>query len=650
MKLSKSILSPVRATRDFSFLSRRLRSNGSRRGGLASPFGKKRGCAIESHEPSSPKVTCIGQVRVKSKRKARAKAAAAAAAKQCRSRSLSRRADLGEASFRRTATDQSRRNQRWVHLPISICEALRGFGADYLCCIFHGGCGYGGCGGCGCGCSKRKWCCGNGIRGCGAAAAFGRWLLCLSVSDGREREVVVGDAAGAAAEAAEEGRGGYRRHVFEDMEVRDGRIRVRSEFECLVEEEPARVSICIPPKNALLLMRCRSDPMKMAALANRISSAASKCRDDDPIEEELEMEMEMEKEKESPGQEIQEEEEMMDHQGKMILRNLPASEQVSTFNQEPEPEPDLEMEVGDHDHDHDNENDHYREEVKEQEEGEGEEEEVESNMSSFEALLEQETTEEHYPEEDCCPVEVEAEAEAGEDIPIRHSSSNEHQEELMANSNSPDAKEDQPNPPQIQPVEVVQAVDKETSNQDHLNQEEEEEDDESNPPAPVLPDCLLLMMCEPKLSMEVSKETWVRGTDFIRWLPARKPAKPATKAGCCHHDAVNVNVKRKPPPNDYSSATKPISIPIPVPKPKKHDHLQPPRSSCSLPAAASSMATILEQKLQAGGTYEPFVLTRCKSEPMRTAAAKLTPESLFCKNSSLKMEPHPVGVGAAGIS
>ncbi|KAL8481571.1 hypothetical protein ACS0TY_027904 [Phlomoides rotata] len=33
-----------------------------------------------------------------------------------------------------------------------------------------------------------------------------------------------------------------------------------------------------------------------------------------------------------------------------------------------------------------------------------------------------------------------------------------------------------------------------------------------------LPECLLLMMCEPKLSMVVSKEIWVCGTDFIRLL------------------------------------------------------------------------------------------------------------------------------------
>lgn len=53
--------------------SRRLRSNGSLKGGQFSPMfpsgGKKCGAAgIENPEPSSPKVTCIGQVRVKTRK------------------------------------------------------------------------------------------------------------------------------------------------------------------------------------------------------------------------------------------------------------------------------------------------------------------------------------------------------------------------------------------------------------------------------------------------------------------------------------------------------------------------------------------------------------------------------------------------------
>ncbi|KAJ6423668.1 hypothetical protein OIU84_024610 [Salix udensis] len=122
--------------------SRRLRSNGSMKGGHASPMfpanGKKR--AFENPEPSSPKVTCIGQVRVKTKKQGN----------KLRTRSKKR----GEVSFRRVdqnsmafegsnnhqdlmnnqflnqqqqQEDLSHRNQRWVHLPVTICETFKGF-------------------------------------------------------------------------------------------------------------------------------------------------------------------------------------------------------------------------------------------------------------------------------------------------------------------------------------------------------------------------------------------------------------------------------------------------------------------------------------------------------------------------------------------
>ncbi|KAL2537605.1 Uncharacterized protein Fot_18996 [Forsythia ovata] len=63
-----------------------------------------------------------------------------------------------------------------------------------------------------------------------------------------------------------------RRYVLENIEIKDDKI----------EEKARRESICIPSKNALLLMQCRSDPMKMASLANRFSwdaNAASKQED-----------------------------------------------------------------------------------------------------------------------------------------------------------------------------------------------------------------------------------------------------------------------------------------------------------------------------------------------------------------------------------
>ena len=140
MKLSsKSILSPSRS-RDppqislSSSLSRRLRSNGSIKGGggggQASPMfptgggGKRRGgCGFENPEPSSPKVTCIGQVRVKTKKQG----------KKMRARSKRR----GEASFRKGEQHQ----QQQVVIPNQICYSdnyiVFPFILYYLVCLIR---------------------------------------------------------------------------------------------------------------------------------------------------------------------------------------------------------------------------------------------------------------------------------------------------------------------------------------------------------------------------------------------------------------------------------------------------------------------------------------------------------------------------------
>ncbi|KAI3803501.1 hypothetical protein L1987_31653 [Smallanthus sonchifolius] len=131
--------------------------------------------------------------------------------------------------------------------------------------------------------------------------------------------------------------------------------------------------------------------------------------------------------------------------------------------------------------------------------------------------------------------------------------------------------------------------------------------------AEVLPECLLLMIHEPKLSINVSKETWVCRTDFIKRPSTRKPPPP-------------------PPPIKPDGGVPTVLQ-------------QPARSSCSLP-----MATVLEQKLANAVGYEPFVLTRCKSEPMKTAASKLLPESCVWENRKLeRLSRAGFGVGAAGL-
>uniref|UniRef100_K4DCT9 Uncharacterized protein n=1 Tax=Solanum lycopersicum TaxID=4081 RepID=K4DCT9_SOLLC len=152
MKLTKSILSPSHARHDPPLtlptsLSRKLKANGSIKGGQSpatfpTTTGKKRGSSFDNPEPSSPKVTCIGQVKMKTKKKVR------------QTRNLSnRRSDISfrkleeekrgvliqnqrSSSVHLQAQDQcavAHRNQRWVHLPVTIYEALREFSCLFPC-------------------------------------------------------------------------------------------------------------------------------------------------------------------------------------------------------------------------------------------------------------------------------------------------------------------------------------------------------------------------------------------------------------------------------------------------------------------------------------------------------------------------------------
>ncbi|CAA0816010.1 Unknown protein [Striga hermonthica] len=727
MKLTRSLLSPGRAARDAaagavagpvslsSSLSRRLRSNGSLKGG-ASPFlaatGKRRAGGFENPEPSSPKVTCIGQVRVKTKKKKKANQT---------TRSLSKRLG-GEISFRKAeqlATadgggggDASQvrysnagghyhnppsqeclphRNQRWVHLPISICDALREFS-----CLFP----------CKSSCFSRDRAderSRDGPDEGGCRSVFARWLVSVNDGEGERRqeiELVVGggDEEDTAAEATEEARVSMRtsrRHVFEDIEVRDDRIEIKGQS--LEDEgvERGRVSICIPPKNALLLMRCRSDPMKMASLAGRFSwDPQGACKNDSEMNEDEKMDEVLEKQDEVPacegkGEEVfeekvdvlisnsEEQEEITDEAGGGDILGLFMEAETFVENKEDELfEENLEemaVEKGRDDVELVEDilcNDEILIENDDEEEDE-EDEEVESNMSSFEALLNHENIAEHYEdgsillneEEDQEEEErEEANTEIGQNQPMREQEEalmegkmeekEENEEELGANADKDptfaDEESDENMAAQVKDLDPVTAR--------HENKEENPEmekksvarksfeESKKDKASPTLPECLLLMMCEPKLSMEVSKETWVCTTDFIRWLPER-PRRSAVKAG---KPAASGEERR------LSADSRPADGKLPAAANSAEHPRQPPRSSCSLPAAAAaaSMAAVIEQKLASAVGYEPFVLTRCKSEPMRTAAAKLMPESCFWKNAVRKMEPHrrsALGVGAAGV-
>ncbi|GMI74167.1 hypothetical protein HRI_001086000 [Hibiscus trionum] len=292
---------------------------------------KKKGPGFENPEPSSPKVTCIGQVRVNKSKKKQGKKLRA-----CRSNN-------GEC-------------KKWVHLPLTVCQALRAF--------------------------------------CGSRSSS-----CMDNS----KEDKTGGRSGSCNE---------RRHVFEDV----------------VEEDDQ----ACPPKDALLLMRCRSDPVKMADFADQICWET-------------------------------------------------------------------------------------------QERGNEDEEQKEETLTQV--------------------------------------------------SSDPEAMEPDP------------------GNQKNL-----------------LPDCLLLMMCEPKLSMEVSKETWVCSRDFI------KPPLVKQKDG---GDEPPVSL-HPPPPAAASSCPLPVDTPLVTEESTTGD--------ASGGGGGSTATVVVDQKLVGGKGYEPFVLTRCMSEPIRSSA-KLAPNA-----------------------
>ncbi|KAI4322979.1 hypothetical protein L6164_022624 [Bauhinia variegata] len=663
MKLSsKSILSPGRSREPSQIslstsLSRRLKSNGSIKGGQASPMfptgGKKRGCAFENPEPSSPKVTCIGQVRVKTKKQGR----------KMRTRSKRR----AEASFRKTEpnfqvaaanTDLNQqngqafqhqnhqnlqqeclphRNQRWVHLPLTICEALRAFGAEFSC-LFpcrssctsserekeEKGVGVEGSGG------------GNGREGsCGTA--FPRWLVALQEGDAkcREIELVAGEEDTTCMPERSQ-----RRHVFEDIDIN---IEKNNEEFIGEEEEKARVSICIPPRNALLLMRCRSDPVKMAALANRFfESPAPKDEEGDDNEDDEER-VHMEEDEDEEEEKFEVPLEVACEEQVIPEAEVEAKPVVEEYEIESRANLDISgvseacQET--------------QSEEKEDVEGSvNEEDETLVDISSPEVAVDLEKLE---VEEE---IQLKLIEDGEEKLKEEENNKDDHNEQVsseLASSREVSAASESENNEEETATEESKEEEKETTKRPWEDEETATHDrsdpddpklyeqrvgpvskERENPSKPdnrgssVLPDCLLLMMCEPKLSMEVSKETWVCSTDFIRWLPE----KPVKKKESGDQPKKRISTESRPPPH----------------------MLQPPRSSCSFPAPAApmSMATIVEQKLVGTkpNAYEPFVLTRCKSEPMRSSST-LVPDACFWKNR--KVEPHPppatLGVGAAGV-
>ena len=528
-----------------------------------------------------------------------------------------------------------------------------------------------------------------------------RWLC----KKGREIDVVMredeaedydddGDGDG--------GRGSYnagrshRRHVFEDIDIDlvEGKKEKNEEGG---EEEKARVSICIPPKNALLLMRCRSDPVKMAALANRFwESPVQKDQHEDEDEDDEEEDEgrgnddEVEEQQEEEEEEREEQEEVEMEEDEEVLRktdeernsicereregfeNSEENHAVPFIEKAEEAEPEvqesLEIESranpeNDEAQDANEVKEELEEEAREEKEKdeEGNSNDENENCSCVSTLEAQADPEEQEETQ-------EVHLREGEEDNKNHQKEDENDESSELSSTPETLTASEPQNDEAEPEPATKTT---TTMAEALTEEEEASTEEQQqnvttdtpPPPPevtppthegydpnnepaseeresgsngeererereTLPECLLLMMCEPKLSMEVSKETWVCSTDFIRWLPER-PAGKNSGAGARKVAAVEGRnaVEKKSP------AAPPV---------------QPPRSSCSFPAGAGvSMAAMIEQRLAAAGPksngYEPFVLTRCKSEPMRSSA-KLATDACFWKKRHAP--PATLGVGA----
>ena len=572
------------------------------------PSKKTRGSSgfAENPEPSSPKVTCIGQVRVKTKKQGKKMKMRA-----CRSKRLSG----GEASFRRIehthdgishgiqnqecGLNLNHRNQRWVHLPLTICEALRAFGNEFSClfpckssCFSSGG-------------EKGRKVKEENENEPNSCAVF-RWLVSLQEVEEEEKrkdiELVVGGEEVRCESIMMERECSRRRSIFDDIEFDD--LFNKNEDEIGNdnggdEEEGSRVSICIPPKNALLLMRCRSDPMKMASLSHKLWEPQLDNDDEEVKDVNLEVKFEVKEDKE---------EEFIDGYEK-IEEILDLWVELPNFIEE--------------DDDQDQE-----EEMKLENRGKTEhvkcdfleethvEDEMLDNGFSIEAIVDEGKVENGGNEQDLTvnleENQQEQEEQDEESLELSRTTtstvSNSSEESIVVSKER--EKEE------IIPNEIVEKKIQEGRKSTSMAENKKS----------TLPDCLLLMMCEPKVSMEVSKETWVCSNDFIR----RHPNKTGNKLG-----GSDDTKKKKPPPLPVQQRFEPVVQPL----------VQPARSSISFPACGGTVANLIEQKLlNGGGAYEPLVLTRCKSAPLRSAAAKIAPSDMACslwgRDNGRKMEPH----------
>ncbi|KAK9131924.1 hypothetical protein Scep_011452 [Stephania cephalantha] len=561
---------------------RRSNNNGgnSSNSTKGSPMFKKGGEIID--EPSSPKVTCIGLVRVKTKRNKNL------VMKKMRSKSKRRG---GEASFRRIQDGHHQdnkvvvlhhqdsslphRDHRWIHLPFAICEALKGLMNQMFNCSFSG------CSNCNCGIknNRKSWCSHSGGNGC---QVFMRWLFSLE-----ERNSVVNNAAeGNHGDQNKKRETGIESPLFSSTSstVSDVQFYRRSS----VDESKEGWLLLMMKK-----MMLRSEPGRRSTLATRF------------LDDCVLMNSKLGIEGQSEELVVKSEAVLVEeNRGKVETEQLDGEEVEINVNGS-SPEPVL-----------DRDDDSTDIEVVEEDETEKCDNKEQKRRLSFNGedplmveTLEEEKTDRETSMEEKSEAQEEEQQEEQEQSEIGEEgeeAEEEHCEDVMVN-------------------DIQAAVNgEEEDGQDQDGGESRRASNEIERTTEMLSDCLMMMMREPKVSMELSKETWVCSTDFIRHHQN-------------HHHNKQVKLINGGDESKALFKTKP-SIMIRKQKPITQPPQPPPRPPPCKP-------TPREKKQKP----EPLELTRCKSEPLRSSA-KLASEACFWKDMKLIVEPHRRStVGAAGV-
>lgn len=505
--------SPGRTEKLRESSSRRLRSSGSK--GQSSPMfsalaynltGRKKNGNFETQEPTSPKVTCIGQVRVKSKHKKKGLSVNTSDVKFRAERSNSQRwsKELPPKVPERQECMSNRSNQKWGHLfgfkkevSFSICEALRSFGAEFNCFVP--------CGGASSAHTPAKE--SKETTTCGAVLA--KWFMVLQEDE--KKAVVCTEEVEQRIE--DEGVSGITEP--NRPSVKKGDCVPIDETRLLYSEEE---EVVCPPRNALLLMKCRSVPSRIPPLGKDMRCKSA------PL-----------------------------GMASMVIEEQGRRESV--------------------------------------EEDDGSEEaEIENEDGGQGCVMQMENEEERSASS--TPSNYEETIDTDADL--------EADKQLMAEKSTPSAISKE-----IEEIEeslhilfsegpaAETGLERGADSGETQTQTEVEAEAGTQPEATeTLPNALLLMMCEPKLSLEISRETWVSREDFVR--------RPVV---------VRQDDKEKEQSRRVSNAED---------------------------SSTKSMDRVVEESAKNSNGGGSIVLTRCKSEPLR-ASVQLVPEACFWKPRNLEM-------------